>query len=249
MSDLLKYTLAVMLTVSNFARADEGEKTGRTISTTGEATCFVVPDEVIVTLGVQTANPNLDSAKSGNDQASQQLVKAVQTLGIEQKHLATDNVQVALRYTDNDRTISAYVVTRMYMVTLKDIKKLEPLVDSALKNGANRLEGIQFRSSELRKHRDQARSMSIKAAKEKAVALAKDLDCTVGSPITINEYGGSWSWNGGRYSNIGQNQVSYQQPSNNTESGETLPLGQIGVQAGVSVSFDLIAPLTSPAPK
>jgi uncharacterized protein YggE len=70
------------------------------------------------------------------------------------------------------RGIEGYRCRRSYCATLKDLKLIDKLVDAVLKNGANQFSGIEFRTSELRKHRDQARRMAIKAAKEKA-ALAQ----------------------------------------------------------------------------
>jgi uncharacterized protein YggE len=220
---------------SRLARAGENL---RTISTSGEAIVYVVPDQAIATVGVQTTDASLDRAKSMNDEASQRLVKAIKALGVEDRHVGTDHVQVELRYEHNRRVISAFVVTRAYMVTLKDINKLEPLVDTALKSGANILQGVELRSSELRKNRDQARSMAIKAAKEKAVALASELDCAVGAPRTISESGGSWYPMAQRY-NVAQN-ISQDMGGDGGEGGETMPLGQIAIRATVSVTFDLV---------
>ena len=81
--------------------------------------------------------------------------------------------------------------------------------------------------------------MAIKAAKEKAHDLAAELDCDLGKPRTIGEmawgywgpgYGGGNRW-------MSQNSVQYAPGSG--EGGETMPLGQIGIKATVSVTFDL----------
>ena len=57
-------SLFVLLTVP--LRADEPMP--RTISTTGESIVFVTPDEVTVSLGVETFNADLDKSKSENDE-------------------------------------------------------------------------------------------------------------------------------------------------------------------------------------
>jgi uncharacterized protein YggE len=233
--------VAVALCVYSTLAVAQQQENLRTISTNGEAIVYVMPDEAIVNFGVQTTHNELDRSKAANDEAAKRLVKAVKAMGIEDKYLATDNVQVELQYQDQGRVISAYIVTRMYMVTLKDVKKLEALVDTVLKNGATLLQGVEFRSTELRKHRDNARSMAIKAAREKAVALARDVECSVGAPRTVNESGGVWYG----YGNLG-NRFSYAQNAvqdmggGGGEGGETLPLGQMAIRANVSVTFDLV---------
>src|SRR5262249_14990439 len=91
-----------------------------------------------------------------------------------------------------------------------------------------------------RKHGDAARLKAIQAAKEKAEALAQALGSKISNLRTISEgYGSYWSgsgygwgWAGGYYANSRNEQSA-------ESGGETLPLGQIGVRATVSVTFDL----------
>lgn len=219
---------------------------GRTISSSGEAVVYVVPDEAVVGFGIETFNNDLDKSKALNDAASVQLLKAVRALGIADKYIQTDTEQVDIRYRDGSHPtqgIEGYFCRRAYSVTLKDIKLLEKLTDTVLKNGANQLSGFEYRTTELRKHRDEARKMAIKACREKAEALAQELGCKVGPPRTINEvgygyFGNSYRWGGNNY--MMQNAV--QAAPNGDDAGQATPLGQIGVRATISVTFDLIAP-------
>ncbi len=234
------FVILLFCVFASVARA--AEELPRTISTSGEAVIFVVPDEVIVNVGVETANADLDKARTANDAASAKLVKAITALGVEQKHIQTDNMQVDLRYKSGDRLdVEGYVAQRGYSITLKDPKNFEKLIETALKNGANRLSGFEFRSTELRKYRDQARTMAIKAAREKATALAKDLECKIGRPRTIGEGGSYWGYSGsrwGQYNNQSQNAM--QSVPAGGGGDETMPLGQLGIRASVSVTFDLV---------
>jgi len=221
------------------------EEPPRTISTSGEAVIYVAPDEVIVQVGVETYAAELGRSKAMNDADSQRLLKAVRALeGIEEKHIATAQMEVELRYRDRNQPaagIEGYLARRTYAITLKNPKLFETLVDTALANGANRLLGFEFRTTELRKHRDEARKLAIRAAREKAVALAGELGCKVGVPRSIGEGASSYyGWSGfyGRGNYLSQNVAQYG-PAGDS-GGETLPLGQIGVRAQVSVVFDLV---------
>lgn len=212
------------------------------ISTNGEATVYVRPDEAIVSFGVETYDVSLDVAKKQNDEKSSTLIKAVLAMGIEEKHVATDRVEVELRYADRGKPIAGiegYYARRSYSVTLKDVKQLEKLIDTVLKSGANRLSGIEFRTTELRKFRDQARRMAIRAAREKAELLANELGVGVGGPRTISESGSYGYWGGRNYNVNAFAQNSVQVMPGGDGGGESTPLGQIGVTANVSVTFDL----------
>ena len=231
--------LALLLSAAASAQVQPPQP--RLISTTGESVVYVVPDEVIVTLGVETFNANLDESKKMNAAAAQKLIAAFKELKIEDRHVQTDTLRVDIHYrSSHPLEIGGYITRRTYNVTLKDIKLFEKLIDTALKNGANQIAGFEYRSTELRKHRDEARKMAIKAAKEKAAALAGELDCRIGKPRNISEgyaYSG-WGWN--RYGNA-QAQNSFQSAPGGAEAGgdDTMPLGQMAIRASISVTFDL----------
>lgn len=234
--------LALSTLLPAAAPAHAAEAPPRTISTTGEAVVHVVPDEVVVALGVETFAPKLDDAKKSNDERAARLVKTIKAAGVEDRHVQTDVLQLEIRYRSSHPSegIEGYYARRAYSVTLKEPKKLEALLDAALTSGANQILGISYRTTELRKHRDQARQMAVKAAKEKAVALASELECAVGAPRTVSEgHGGYTPWYGhGRFNVMAQN-VMQSAPGAAGDGGEPTPFGQISVTASVSVTFDL----------
>lgn len=217
------------------------------ITTTGESIIYVTPDEVIVSVGVETFDKDLDKAKTDNDERSTKLLHAIKDLGVEDKHVQTDTMHVEIQYKSDrvNHTIDGYYARRAYSITLKDVKKFERLIDVSLKNGANRLMGFEYKTTELRKHRDEARKMAIKAAKEKAVLLAGELDAKVGKPRSIQEGASFGGYRGGWYGYFGGNSFANAQNSVQAvgggagDVGDTLRLGQIEVRASVSVTFDL----------
>ncbi|GAB4343452.1 MAG: SIMPL domain-containing protein [Candidatus Abyssubacteria bacterium] len=235
---------AMVLVVSLSAFADECPEP-RLITVTGDAEVRVEPDEVVLTLGVETWDQDLDAAKTRNDQRTEAILKAAEKLGLEKKHIQTDHISIEPRYEDQweHRDFVGYFVRKTIIFTLRDISKFEELLSAALQAGANYVHGIQFRTTELRTHRDQARSLAIKAASEKANDLAKELGQKLGKPHMIREdhvgwwswYNGWWGsrWSGGMAQNVIQNVAG--QPS--AESG--IAPGQITVNARVTVSFVL----------
>jgi uncharacterized protein YggE len=130
------------------------------------------------------------------------------------------------------------------VVTLSDLGKFEDLLTGVLEAGANYVHGVEFRTAELRKYRDQARALAIQAAQEKAAALAGELHQELGEPVTITEEQNSWrSWYGyGWGSGPGQTpsqNVVVETGSSTLEEGATVAPGQITVNARVSVTFAL----------
>jgi uncharacterized protein YggE len=113
-----------------------------------------------------------------------------------------------------------------------------------IESGVNYVQGIDFQTTELRKHRDEARALALKAAEEKAIAMAGELDQEIGEPITINEeYSNWWSgysswWGYGMGSSQTQNVVQNSQGVQ-PDSENAVALGLISVNASVSIEFRL----------
>jgi uncharacterized protein len=217
----------------------------RLITTTGEAEVLVIPDEVVLTLGVETSDKQLSLAKRENDEIAAKVLAAAQARGVASKYVQTDHISIEPRYRDSyeQRDFIGYFVRKTIVITLKDISGFDAVLSDVLEAGAGYVYGIQFRTTELRKHRDEARTLAIRAAQEKAVALAQELGQAVGQPHEIREDQSQWwssynTWWSGRASTMTQNVI---QESGGTPLGTegTLAPGQISVTAKVTVSFEL----------
>jgi uncharacterized protein len=228
--------LVVMMIVGTAARADEASR--RQITTSGQAVLHVAPDEAVVAVGVETFHLTLAQAKRDNKSLSRRLLAAVEALGVKEADIQTEGLSVHMEYKVRDepaKGIDGYHVRHAYSIVLRDVGRLEALVDAVLTHGANRLGGIEFRSSKLRAHRDEARGLAVRAAKEKAQALAKELGATVGAPVTIDEADSEDWWGYVNRSNVAR---SLEAPD--AGGAGTLRGGRIAVRAGVKVAFDLI---------
>ncbi|MCX7707259.1 MAG: SIMPL domain-containing protein [Anaerolineae bacterium] len=232
---------ATAQTVVPPARSD-----ARLITVTGEAEVNVVPDEVILTLGVETSNRQLRLAKNANDEIVKKVFAAAQAQGVAAKDIQTDYISIEPRYRDSyeQRDFVGFFVRKTVVITLRDVAKFEDLLSDVLDAGANYVHGIQFRTTELRKYRDQARSLAIQAAREKAVAMAKELGQQVGQPAAIREEQDNWwsgygAWWGAGYAGaMTQNVIQNAGNAAVLTDGPFAP-GQIRVTARVTVSFEL----------
>lgn len=218
---------------------------GRSITVTGDAEIHVVPDEVILTLGVETWDKDLGIAKADNDARIRGILNAAQEFQIDPEHIQTDylNIEPSYRYEYEQEEFIGYFVRKTVVVTLKDLSKFEDLLTAVLEAGASHVHGIEFRTTELRKYRDEARALAIAAAQEKAAALAAELDQMITRPSLIEEKETWWassysSWWGSRPGYTAQN-VIQSVGTSPADTGGTLAPGQITVSARVSVSFEL----------
>ena len=111
--------------------------------------------------------------------------------------------------------------------------KLDTLLEALIKAGGNRIDSIGYETSELRKYRDQARDEAVKAAWEKAGALAKALGQDIGKAQLIEEVP-DYGLSAGLQANI-----RFENSSRDKFVVPTIAAGQKTISASVTVSFEL----------
>jgi uncharacterized protein YggE len=228
------------------APTPEACSSGRTIQVSGAAVVNVTPDRVLIQLGVQSNGVTVNEVESANTRAIRQVVQALRGQGIAEKDIATDWYIVEPLYDDYDSLyIKGYRINNLVAVTLRDVKKVSSVIAAALKAGANQVVDVEFYTSQLRTYRDQARELAMKAAGEKAAALAGAAGAAPGCVLSIGEnswsYFNSWWYRGNQNlwaQNVVQNAGSGSGTSGAGDEGP-VSLGQISVRAEVTVVYGL----------
>jgi uncharacterized protein len=217
----------------------------RLVSVSGDAEVRVAPDEVCLTLGLGTSDKDLAKAKQLNNDRLKGVQDIADKFKIDRKDVKVDYLTIQPSWQSNN----TYKVSRRVEVSLRQLDKFDEVLTYMVQNNrANSVQSIQFRTTQLRKYRDQARDLAIKAAREKAVALTEALGAKVGKPYSITEDQSSW-WSGyspywggyGRGGSYGgmNSQVMVAAPSGGSSADKLAAPGQISVSASVSVSFEI----------
>ena len=220
--------------------------TGRTIQVSGTAVVNVVPDRVLIQLGIQSNGKTPQKVEADNSATINRIIRSVRGVGVDDKDIVTDHYVIQPVYNDYDSLrIEGYRIYNIVAITLRDISKVNRVIITALNAGANQVVDVEFYLSNLRKYRDQARDLAMKAAQEKAEDIAAAAGAKTGCVMNINEntwsnyYGG---WYGQRQNLWTQNTVQNAAPAGETSSvndNGPVNLGQISVRAEVSASFSL----------
>ncbi len=223
----------------------------RSIQVSGTAVVNVTPDRALIKLGVQSNGRSAKEAQAKNSATINQVTKALKSLGIESKDIATDWYVIEPLYEDYDSLhIKGYRIYNIVEITMRDVHKANEAMVTAFQAGANQVVDVQFYTSELRKYRDQARELAMKAAMEKAEALSGAAGSAVDCILTINEntysyfnYGGWWWYGYASNQNLWtQNVVQNAAPAGGespTQEDGPLSTGQISIRAEVNASFGL----------
>jgi uncharacterized protein YggE len=220
------------------------------INVSGSAEVKVAPDQIHLSVGVETRDENLDVARRQNDERIARALAFLKDGGVKDKDVQTDFISVEPDYNYNSSHVKpvAYIVRKSIEIRVTAITNFEGIVTGLLANGVNYIHGIDFRTSQLRQYRDQARELAIKAAKEKADAMASALGVKRGKVynINVNDWSGGWGGYGGRWgaqwggfngqNNI-QNLGALSDMTGADTTAETFSVGEISVSATVNVSF------------
>jgi uncharacterized protein YggE len=176
----------------------------------------------------------LEIAKLQNDRVVKKMLEVASESGVDSKYIHTSELSMGPIYTeDKIPKLIGYEVSQTIVVTLKDLSTYEALMTNFLQAGANRVNGIEFTLSDAQKYRADARANALRAAREKAVAMAAVLGQTVGKPSEISE--GSEP----DVQSLQTNSFMAYDRGFAKQVESTLPSGQVSVRASVRVRFDL----------
>lgn len=228
--------LVLLAAAANASAQDKPEP--RLVTVAGEAEVNVAPDEVVFDLTVSTFNKELRVAKAQTDERLKNIIALAKRHGVADADTQTDYVNLAPHYRGNNeaRTLLGYSVRKDLVLTLRDVARAEGLLSELLDSGVTRVNSVGFRSSQMRKHRDQARDMAMRAAREKAAALAGAVGQKIGKAYSIEEDAPSPRSYAAQ--NVMSNAGSYESDSSSASEG-TLAIGLIKISARVTVKFEL----------
>jgi len=221
----------VMLVPSLFAQ--DGFSHPRIISVTGTAEIKVAPDEVRLTLGVDSHDKELAVAKANNDNRVKKLMTLAHAAGVDTKNIQTSALTMGPEYSDEKiPKLLGYQVSQVITVTLTDLSKYENFMTSSLRAGVNRVDGINFFVADPKKYREEARLQAVRVAREKAKAMAAELGQTIGKPWEVIEQSDFDAQD--MTANFG---MRYKMPMQEAQS--TVAGGEVTIRALVRVSFQL----------
>lgn len=228
---------SLLLLAAAFTAAQERPEP-RLVTVAGEAEVSVSPDEVVYDVTIQSFSKVLKTAKTQTDEQLKGLIAVVRRNGVAEADMQTEYVRVTPQFRGNDssRTFLGYWARKDLVITLRDMSRAEALLSEMLDYGVWRVNGVTFQTSELRKHRDQARSLAMKAAQEKAAALASAVGQKIGRAYSIEE---EVPTRASALQNASSNSFSTVETASDSSWEGTLAPGRIKINARVTVKFVL----------
>lgn len=186
--------LAVLLVVQLLALTRGGARSGAVaepsgITVTAEGKASGKPDLAMITLGVETRDPEAQKAAEQNNSQMAEVMAALREAGVAEEDIRTVDysIQAEISWEDNKQRVVGYVVVNSVLVKMRDTDKVGDVLDAATQAGANNIYSIQFTFEDPSALREQARAAAMTEARSKAEALAQLGGVGLGQPRQISE--------------------------------------------------------------
>lgn len=225
-----------------------------TIAVSGTGEVRVPPDQAVLRFSITSRSTQLNTAVADNDAKVRAVTEYLKQIEMESCHVRTDMIKIRPIFEEAKQiqrqqlqrsTLPAnatsaieqkimpigYSARRDISITINDLSQFETIYRGLLERGVNEVNNITFLSSELVKHREEARMLAVRAAKTKATRMAGALDCQLAAVQSVRENSPSF---GG--ANMMMTNAYVTQPG--SQDG-AIASGMITVSASVNVVFVL----------
>ena len=180
-------TFLIVMTICATAFAEEISPP--TISVHGEGNVEAAPDRATISVAVVTREKNPSEVQNSNARAATSVINSIVALGIERKNISTGNYSFNPIYRPLEklkREIEGYEATNSVTIIVDDLNLVGKIIDTALKNGANHVDGLEFGLRNKNSYRDEALRLAVLDAKRKAEIVAAALGKSIVGVRSVN---------------------------------------------------------------
>lgn len=230
----MKRVILVLTLISTMVQAQTVQLTQPIpqIAVTGEGKIKVMPDEAIITVGIENIGKDATEVKKTNDATVDLVLKTIKKHAILKTDFQTQHVTLNKNYDYQTKKYN-YRASQTISIHLKDLKKYDALMMDLVDSGINTIQGVTFKSSKLEEMQSEIRRKAILNAKMKAEDYAFALGQKVGKAISITDNSQSY------HPQPVYRNVMMSKAMDESVSRETLAIGEIEIISTVSVSFEL----------
>jgi uncharacterized protein YggE len=165
----------------------------------GEGKASAAPDLAVLSSGVLAEGKTAREALDANTAAMTKLIASFKAAGIEDRDIATSGFTVQPRYVYSQRNdgtqepprITGYEVRNTVTVKVRDLTKLGGVLDTAVTEGSNQIDGLTFDIAKKDELLNEARKKALADARAKADLYAEAAGVKLGRLRELSEQTGS----------------------------------------------------------
>ncbi len=221
-----------------------------TISVSGEGEVFAAPDIANISFTVRESAVKVADAQDKVTVKTKNALASVRKLGVADKDIQTQNYSSYPKYEWQEGTVSCmglncppyrpgkqvivgYEVSQAVTIKMRDLEKVNALVDGLATAGVTEMQGPNFAIDDEDGLKAEARKIAIDKARTKAEALASDLGVTLVRVVSFSE--------GGNYPIYSRTMSVSKDAGFGGESAPMpeLPQGENKITSSVTVTYEI----------
>jgi uncharacterized protein len=158
-------------------------------SVSGEGKVTVTPDIATITVGVLANGPTVKQVKNDLNAKINAVSEAVKKLGVSDKDIQTNNYSIypTYDYRSNVQKITGYSANTNLLIKVRDLDKVNDVLDTATEKGANTVGGVSFDIEDKTKAQNDAREKAVAEAKRKAQEASRIAGFRLGKIVNYAE--------------------------------------------------------------
>lgn len=157
----------------------------RLINVAGQSKVTFPANQVTAVVVVTSRDRDQKAALKTSDDKVRKLLDAVRGAGLEDREVLINPHAANPDYRGNE--IIAYDVTRQVTLSVNDLKKLDAILNAAIKAGATLHGALSYSNTSVPAYELKARTAAATSAKEKAIAMVEALGGKLGLPRTVSD--------------------------------------------------------------
>jgi uncharacterized protein YggE len=209
------------------ARAAAGAASPRTITVAGTGIVTSVPTEGEFTFGVSATAKTATAALAANARAMNKVIGSLKTQGIAAADIQTAAIRLSPNTNESGSTVLDYTATNSVTARIRSLAKAGPIIDGAVRAGANLVSGPVLTSSDQQELSRRALKLAIDDARARAQAIASAAKVRLGRVRSVTEVSTG---------------ITLPSTAVAAKSGVSTPVeaGTVRTEADVSVTFDIV---------
>jgi hypothetical protein len=212
----------------------------RTIAVSGTGSIDATPDIARLSLAVQRRNASMPVARDETVKVSSAFLALCKKLGIKDSRVRTSGLTIQPEYRwdqqEKQQVFVGYFVQRQLEVELDDLDKLGDVIEGAIDAGVNEVSPPQLDSSRRKELSRDALAAATADAKANAERIAASLGVKVGTVRTVSSFGAAPP------PPMPMRAMRAQAMAADAGAAESYTPGEIGFEARVEATFDVVVP-------
>lgn len=159
------------------------------IRVTGVGSVVAAPDTIYADVGANVIKANLPQALSAMTDDSTKLVAALKNAGVADVDIQTTGLNAWTRTDSYSGAVTGYDASVSLRVRIRDVNKATAILNAAAAAIGNdiRFNGLQYTRTDIGTQAAQARQQALKAASDRASAIAQASNRQLGKILAVSE--------------------------------------------------------------